>query len=313
MVSSQPSRRGLVKAEVKNERTIMEMTDNAPDQEAPTIKQCAFALGLHEFSLFSRIQAGDITPTRLRSGIMAIPISELERLAKLPIHSLVMPQATPAAVLSDNRLGIKRDRYYYHGLMWDGEPREYAVRGDIIRHFTETEIKGYRAAFSAIVSEFESLTELKKQLEKSATVSTSLEKEIYTSQLGAWQVRSTLLNLGQSEILLCQRQNEFAVIERFRDESPYAKANGNAEITLEGNDARLLAAAFHANASHTLEFMASNQVATAQKVIWEQFPDHRPAQLVASLSERCRLAVTNEETISQTRKLKHSTGGGMRL
>jgi hypothetical protein len=291
----------------------MEMTDNAPDQEAPTIKQCAFALGLHEFSLFSRIQAGDITPTRLRSGIMAIPVSELERLAKLPIHSLVMPQATPAAVLPDNRLGIKRDRYYYSGLMWDGEPREYAVPGDIIRHFTETEIKGYRAAFSAIANEFESLTELKKQLEKSATVSTSPEKEICTPQLGVWQVRSTLLNLGQSNILLCQRQNEFAVIERFRDESPYAKANGNAEITLEGNDARLLAAAFNANAKHTLEFMASNQVATAQKVIWEQFPDHRPAQLVASLSERCRLAVTNEETISQTRKLNQSTGGGMRI
>jgi len=89
-------------------------------------------------------------------------------------------------------------------------------------------------------------------------------------------VRSTLLNLGQSDILLCQQQNEFTVIERFRDESPYAKANGNAEITLEGNDARQLAAAFNANTKHTLEFMASNQVATAQKVIWEQFPDHRP-------------------------------------
>jgi len=289
----------------------MEMTDNAPDQEAPTIKQCAFALGLHEFSLFSRIQAGDITPTRLRSGIMAIPISELERLAKLPIHSLVMPQATPAAVLSDNRLGIKRDRYYYHGLMWDGEPREYAVRGDIIRHFTETEIKGYRAAFSTIADEFESLTGLKKQLEKPA--SPSLEKEICNSQLGVWQVRSTLLNLGQSDILLCQQQNEFAVIERFRDESPYAKANGNAEITLEGDDARQLAAAFNANTKHTLEFMASNQVATAQKVIWEQFPDHRPGHLVAAISERCRLAVTNEETISQTRKLNQSTGGGMRI
>ena len=291
----------------------MEMTDNAPDQDALTITQCAFALGLHEFSLFSRIQAGDITPTRLRSGIMAIPVSELERLSKLPIHSLVMPQEKPETVLPDSRLGIKRDRYYYSGLMWDGEPREYAVPGDIIRHFTETEIKGYRAAFSAIASEFESLSELKKQLEKSATVNASPEKEICNSQLGVWQVRSTLLNLGQSDILLCQKQNEFAMIERFRDDAPYAKANGNAEIALEGNDARQLAAAFNANAKHTLEFMASNQVATAQKVIWEQFPDHRPAQLVAAISERCRMAVTNEETISQTRKMNQSTGGGMRI
>ena len=291
----------------------METTNNAPDQEAPTIKQCAFALGLHEFSLFSRIQAGDITPTRLRSGIMAIPVSELERLSKLSIHSLAMPRENPETVLPDNRLGIKRDQFFCSWMMRDGEHQEYAVPGKITRHLTETEVKGYRAAFSAIADEFESLSGLKKQLEKSATVGTSPEKEIGISQLGVWQVRSTLLNIGQSNILLCQQQNEFAVIERFRDDTPYAKANGNAEITLEGNDTRQLAAAFHANAKHTLEFMASNQVATAQKVIWEQFPDHRPAILVAAISERCRLAVTNEETISQTRKLNQSTGGGMRV
>jgi hypothetical protein len=55
-----------------------------------------------------------------------------------------------------------------------------------------------------------------------------------------------------------------------------------------GDDSRELLAAFDANAKHTLEFMASNQVATAQKVIWEPFPDQRPARLVAAISERCR-------------------------
>jgi len=291
----------------------MEMTDGVPDQDVRTIKQCAFALGLHEFSLFSRIQAGDITPTRLRSGIMAIPVSELERLSKQPIHSLAMPPEKSETVLPDDRLGIKHDRYYCSWMMRDGEHAEYAVPGDIVRHFTETEIKGYRTAFSAIASEFESLTGLKNQLEKPATVNASPEREICTSQIGVWQVRSTLLNLGQSDILLCQRQGESAVVERFRDDSPYAKANGIAEILLQGDDARPLAAAFHANASHTLEFMASNQVATAQKVIWEQFPDHRPARLVAAISERCRQAVTNEEKISQTQRLNQSHGGGMRI
>lgn len=288
----------------------MDTTDNAPNQDSPTLKQCAFALGLHEFSLFSRIQAGGITPTRLRSGIMAIPISELERLAKVPIHSLVMPRTEPETILSDDRLGIKRDRYYCSWMIRNGEHQEYKVPGDC-RHFTETEIKGYRAAFSAIANDLESVTGLKKQLANAAAPAP--EKEIGVSQHGIWQVHSTLLNLGQSDILLCQQQNQFAVIERFREDAPYAKANGTAEITLEGNDARQLAVAFHANTRHTLEFMASNQVATAQKVIWEQFPDHRPAQLVAAISERCRLAVTNEETISQTRKLNQSNGRGVRI
>ena len=105
-------------------------------------------------------------------------------------------------------------------------------------------MKGYRAAFSVIAPEFESLGELRKQLEKPAAVVASPEKEICTSKLGVWQVRSTLLNLGPSNILLCQKQNDFAVIERFRDNVPYAKANGIAEILLERNDPRELAAAF---------------------------------------------------------------------
>ena len=109
--------------------------------------------------------------------------------------------------------------------------------GDSFR-FTETEIKGYRAAFSVIAHEFQSLGELKKQLEKPESVVPSSEKEICTSQIGVWQVSSTLLNLGQSDILLCQKQNDFAVIEKFRDNAPYAKANGIAEILLERNDPR---------------------------------------------------------------------------
>jgi hypothetical protein len=161
-------------------------------------------------------------------------------------------------------------------------------------------MRGYRAAFSVIAPEFESLGVLRKQLEKPAAVVASPEKEICTSKLGVWQVRSTLLNLGPSNILLCQKQDDFAVIERFRDNVPYAKANGIAEILLERNDPLELAAAFNANARHTLEFMASNEVATAQRVIWGQFQEHRPARLVAAISERCRLAVSDEEPISQT-------------
>ena len=51
------------------------------------------------------------------------------------------------------------------------------------------------------------------------------------------------------------------------------RTNGKMEILMKGNDGRDLAAEFEVNARHTLEFMASNQMATAQKVIWEQFPE----------------------------------------
>src|SRR5437899_12896960 len=89
-------------------------------------------------------------------------------------------------------------------------------------------------AFGAIAGELESVTALKTQLDKPGQVPAPSDKEIQTPQIGQWQVRSRLLNLGQSEVLLCQRENEFAVIERFQADSPYAKANGNAEVLMQG-------------------------------------------------------------------------------
>src|ERR1017187_1213371 len=253
MKSSQPSFLVLAKLGLKNQRKTMQIKNGVSESDALTIGKSASALGIHEFSLLSRVQAGDIIATRLWTGEMAIPISELERLSKLSIYSLAIPPDKPETVLSDARLGIKRDAY--GGLMREGERQEYNVPGGDFRRFTDSEMKGYRAAFSVIADEFESLGVLRKQLEKPAAVVASTEKEICTSKLGVWQVRSTLLNLGQSNILLCQKQNDFAVIERFRDNVPYAKANGIAEILLERNDPRELAAAFHAKVRHTLEFM----------------------------------------------------------
>jgi hypothetical protein len=308
MVSLQPSLPVPAMVRLKNEGKIMRIKNDMPESDALTIGKCASLLGVHEFSLLSRIQAGDIAVARLRSGEMAIPQSELARLTKMPVNVSIIPSQDEIH-FSDHELGIERG---WGGLKRNGESVNYSVP-DYPFRFPESEINGYRAAFGAIASEYESLGKLRTQLEKPATIVASSEKEICTSQIGVWQVRSTLLNLDQSNILLCQKQNDFAVIERFRDDVLYAKANGIAEILLERNDPRQLAAAFNANAKHTLEFMASNQVATAQKIIWGQFQEHRPARLMDAISARCQLAVTNEEVISETRKQTQSNGRGMSI
>lgn len=295
-------------------QTIMEIKTDVPESDALTIDKAASTLGIHEFSVFSRIQAGDIATTRLKAGEMAVPVSELERLSKLSIHSLSIPSDNPEMTVPDAVMGIKRTPY--SGLKREGEHLEYSV-GEDSRRFTESEINGYRAAFSAIAPEFQSLKELKQQLEKPETVVQSPEKEVCTSQIGVWQVRSTLLNLGQSDILLCQKQNEFAVIERFHEGIPYAKANGIAEILLERNDPQELTAAFNANAKHTLEFMASNQVATAQRVVWGQYQEQHPERVMAVISSRCHQAVSNEQAIAQTQSveqaIKRSHNRGMSI
>jgi hypothetical protein len=147
----------------------MQIKNDVSESDALTISKSASALGIHEFSLFSRIQAGDIIAARLWSGEMAVPISELERLSKLSIYSLAIPPDKPETVLSDARLGIKRESLG-GGLMRAGERQEFNVPGGDFRRFTDSEMKGYRAAFSVIANEFQSLGVLRKQLEKPATV-----------------------------------------------------------------------------------------------------------------------------------------------
>lgn len=114
---------------------------------ALTIDQSASGLGVHEFSLLSRIQAGDITATRMPSGEIAIPADELERISRLSVRSLSVSEERP--VVSDGRLGIQ---HRCGGLKRQGEATTYIVPGYSCR-FTETEINGYRAAFGAIADE----------------------------------------------------------------------------------------------------------------------------------------------------------------
>ena len=131
----------------------MQIINDVLESDALTISKSAVALGVHEFSLLSRIQAGDIIAARLWSGEMAIPIGELERLSKLSIYSLAIPPDKPETDLSDARLGIKREPYSGWGR--EGEYQEYNVPDGDFGRFTFSEIRGYRAAFGVIATEFE--------------------------------------------------------------------------------------------------------------------------------------------------------------
>lgn len=281
------------------------MTNNAFEQQALTTDRSAAVLGIDEFSLFSRVQMGEIKVARLRSGEIAIPEAELERLLGTPANRFIVPQL-PETVWPDSRLEIQK---HSCGLKRNGESIEYSVPNHP-GQFTDSEIKSYRAAFGSIANQLQSLIGLKTQLDKLGNWPT--EQQSF-AQVGRWQVCSNLLNLGQSEILLCRLADDFAVIERFHDESPYAKKNGGTDILLRGKAIAQLADDFEANAHHTLEFMASNLTAKAQKVVWEQFPDCRPSYVIAAISERCFHAISNAETISQSQAATCSTKRGITI
>lgn len=290
----------------------MQVTNQNLDDNALTIDKSASLLGLHEFSLLSRIQAGEIEFTRARSGELLIPASELEWLSPDAANSHSVHSGKENLPGSDEKLGIKKT---FGGLRENGQyPVRFTVPG-YGGQFTVGEIESYRTAFGGIARELESVTNLREQLKDASGLSQFSEAVIHSPQIGRWDVRANLLALDRSDILLCQRgEGEFAVIEQFRPESLYAKSYGSAEILLLGNDDPVqLNRDFTANARHTLEFMASNLVAKAQKVVWEQFPDHRPGHVVAAISERCRQAVGNDETISENQRNAHSVSRGISM
>jgi len=283
----------------------MNVTMERPEQAALPIDKSASALGLDEFSLLSRIQAGEINAVRGRSGEMMIPQAELEHLARDTVNTQSIADDT--TLLPDGSLGIEHHR----GLKYrDGRRSSYHISGSDDR-FTESEINSYRAASSAIANQLESVKDLNQQLQVEGQLPNSGDFEINTPQTGQWEIRSALLNLNHGEILLCQRGDEFAVIECLDENSPYARAIGPARILWEGNDAHALTESFKDDAKLTLEFMASNLTARAQKIAWERFPDQRPGEVVAAISQRCHQAIANEETISQHQKMDQNNGRGI--
>lgn len=287
----------------------MQVMNERQDESGLAIEKAASVLGLHEFSLLSRIQTGEIQSARANSGEMLIPKSELERLAPEVANAISVDLETGSVPVSDHESGIKKT---FGGLRRNGEyPVRFKVPGYGGR-FSADEAQSYRAAFASIARELESATKAREQLKDASGLSEFSEREIDSPEIGRWEVRAKLLALGKSDILLGQRTDgEFAVIERFRPESAYAKHNGIAEILMQGDDPVQLNRDFCSNAKHTLEFMASNLVAKAQKIIWEQFPDHRPGHVVAAISERCRRAVN--ETVSQNQRQAHSVSRGVRI
>jgi hypothetical protein len=282
----------------------MQVTQERPEDKALTTGQCAATLGLAEFSLFSRVQTGDIKAVRARSGEMLIPSGEVERLVNGFANK---PSVQEGTVLPDESLGIR----LRHGGLED-RLTFYKVPGFEGRLW-EDAINGYRAAASAIVAPLESMKELNRQLSGESGPRKSGTIEINMSPTERWEVRSLLLTLNPGEVLLCQRADRFSVIERFEDDSPYAKANGNAQMLWEGNHATALAGAFQDDARLTLEFMASNLTAKAQKIVWEQYPDHRPEYIVEAITERCHEAIANEETIAQEQRVEQRMGRGIRI
>jgi len=190
----------------------------------------------------------------------------------------------------------------------NGEACKYTVP-DFVGRLTSSEFDSYNEAFDAIKDEFGALQKIKADV-KELTASPGMfvipdshvsRESVETQQSEQselklhWDVRSRLLKLKHCDVLLCERTvdggKEYAVVERYQKESGYARAQGNTAVILVSNDPLVAVQDYAANAAHTLRFMASNMVATAQTIVWERFANQNPSRVVRAISERCAKAV----------------------
>ena len=195
----------------------------------------------------------------------------------------------------------------------NGEPIEHVVPGYAGR-LTRSELDAYNAAFKTIHSEFSELEKIQEQLDKLVKIRwdhpanlrqfTSVE----TPDGGRWDAYGILLKLSKGDVLLCRQADgdQWAAIQRFPADSPYAQAHGSAEILLTGDNARDLTDEYMAQAQHTLRFMASNLVAKTQKIVWDQYSQANPDRVMRALSERCAHVVKNTEVVQEVESVKES-------
>ncbi len=115
-----------------------------------------------------------------------------------------------------------------------------------------------------------------------------------------WDVRRTLVQLTQSEVLLCRKGDEVAVVERFAENSRYAQTNGSAEVLLTGNNERQVLQDFVENERQTLQLLASDLAAKIRETLAEEQPELNCRRVVEAVGRRCEHEINPSQVESET-------------
>jgi len=207
----------------------------------------------------------------------------------------------------------------------NGEPCQHEVPGYPGR-LTASEFQAYGEAFAVVEDQIRAFTEaasaladVDKQLpqisaplmSKVLEPTQSLESEELRD--AGWQVRRSLHKSAKSELLLCsrdaERNREFAVIERFDPNLPYARANGSCEVQLSSNDPRLLLQDYVEQEKQLIQLFRNDLVAQVEEVLSQRYPDQNLSRVVKALAARCNAA----EAVDQAQGRSQTITAGMKV
>jgi hypothetical protein len=115
--------------------------------------------------------------------------------------------------------------------------------------------------------------------------------EVSGSGDGSWQIRRSLLKTSRNELLLCSRQTgtgeDFGIVEKFDPDSAYARAQGNAELIMTGNNVVLLLQDYVENESKILEAFKRDLEASVEEILAEKYPGENFSRVVKAISAQC--------------------------
>ena len=187
----------------------------------------------------------------------------------------------------------------------NGQPARHTVPHYSGR-LTDAENEAYQTAVASVQSELADLTTVGQALRGVenpglGTAGASGDPtEIVVGSSDPWQVRKCLVELNQSEVFLCQKGTEFAVIERFSENSRYAIANGPAEIMLTGNNERQVLQDYAQNERQTLQLLATDLTAKVRETLAAQHPDLNCRRVVEAVTRRCDYEINPTQSQAET-------------
>jgi hypothetical protein len=187
----------------------------------------------------------------------------------------------------------------------NGQPGQHSVPNYSGR-LTDAENEAYQTAVAAVQPQLADLSTIGQALRGMENPTPGMGEtpgdpaEINVGSSERWQVRRCLVQLNQSEVFLCQKGTEFAVIERFSENSRYAAVNGPAEITLTGNNERQLLQDFVENERQTLQLLATDLTARVRETLAAQHPEQNCRRVVEAITRRCDHEITPNQSQAES-------------
>lgn len=201
-----------------------------------------------------------------------------------------------------------------HGQLCQHSVPDYSGR------LTDSEFEAYNSVFASIEGDFKELASITgdiAQLEKSLPeflkrISSPVSQSVGGQDGSEWEVIAPLPDTKHGEMLWCKRQigdmEEFAVVERFDPNSPFATAQGEFDVQMTDSDPMRLLRDFINARRDTAQLFANDIIATAQEQAAEKYPGEDLNRVLEAISNHCTKSISPEQSVPPAQVRRQGEG-----